>query len=213
MERHSWNQYSWKEDWTPNDNSSRWKMCWNRQWMNSTCSTTCEPHWNSSRAMDWAQGTNRTATKIPGPHAPRLFSLGSEVTSTPVQVPLTTLKIISVLLLQTSHLRLQKVCNAVCSINLCEQQRINLNIRFISTFPSEIELTRHPKLQVLTLISLHFVHIIFYVFHIGSIHWLVCVPCDMWTEWLYISWINFILQIFSTHCYTVAVNFTEIISF
>jgi len=72
---------------------------------------------SSSWAMEWMQGTNCMATKIPR-HTPRFFFLGSsDVTFVAylAMYHLVTLEKISMLLIQISHFKLCNVCVAVCS--------------------------------------------------------------------------------------------------
>jgi hypothetical protein len=64
--------------------------------------------WSSSWAIDWVQRNNQMVNKIHGPHAPRYVPPWSSKVPCvlhPPMLPL-TLKKISMLLLQTSHLRL-----------------------------------------------------------------------------------------------------------
>jgi hypothetical protein len=108
---------------------------------------------------------------IEGP--PRYPNLKHKLSSSGVQIysrsrTLTTLNKASALIIQTSHVRHQKVCDVSCSIvSICVSNRrdINLNICFASAFPYKIELKRYPVYtpKGLTLKYLYFAQIIFYV--------------------------------------------------
>ena len=95
--------------------------------------------------MDWAQGTNRLATKIPGLHDHKFFPLGSvEVTCVPHRATyrLTTIKKLCLLLLQTLHLELWF---AMQPAPWCATDKTDINGRLLaSVFPCETGIKGHP---------------------------------------------------------------------
>lgn len=69
--------------------------------------------------MDWAQGTSRVATKIPGPHAPIFFFFRlHHVKSFVCHIRQRNIndRQIWLLLVETSHARLHRTCSMLCVV-------------------------------------------------------------------------------------------------